>query len=65
MKLKDIAKVYANVGVIYSPFNNGGVVYSPFNEELTPLLDREVVWLDTEDDILLIKIERGEKHEKE
>lgn len=62
MKLKDIANVACTNIKVYA---NGESVYSPFSGEPTSLLEREVVWLDSEDDILLVGIEGGEKHEKE
>lgn len=62
MKLKDIANVACTNLKIYP---DGKSAYSPFSGELTPLLEREVVWLDSEDDILMVGIEGGEKHEKE
>ena len=40
-------------------------VYSPSKGTLTPFLDRKVAWLDAEDDIIVVGIEGGEKHEKE
>lgn len=40
-------------------------VYSPSKGTLEPFLDRKVAWLDAEDDILVVGIEGGEKHEKE
>lgn len=40
-------------------------VYSPSNGTLKPFLDRKVIWLDAEDDILVVGIEGSEKHEKE
>lgn len=62
MKLKDIANVACTNIKLYA---DGKSVYSPFSGELTPFLDREVVWLDAEDDIIAIGITGGEKHEKE
>lgn len=62
MKLKDIANVACTNVKLYA---DGKSVYSPFSGELTPFLDKEVVWLDAEDDIIVVGIERGEKHEKE
>ena len=40
-------------------------VYSPSKGTLTPFLDRKVAWLDAEDDMIVVGIEGGEKHEKE
>lgn len=64
MKLKDIAdtsctnfKVYIGKDLV--------CVYSPFKGAPEPLLDKEVIWLDAEDDIIIVGIEGGEKHEKE
>lgn len=66
MTLKDIVKVsrtsfevYVGYKVVYSRFNGGhtGV--------LTPLLDKEVLWLDAGgDDIILIGIEGDDKDEE-
>ena len=62
MKLKDIANVVCTNLKIYA---NGKSVYSPFSGELTPFLDKEVIWLDAEDDVIVVGIEGSEKHEKE
>ena len=62
MKLKDIANVVCTSLKIYA---NGKSVYSPFSGELTPFLDKEVIWLDAEDDVIVVGIEGSEKHEKE
>ena len=62
MELKDIANVACTNIKVYA---NGESVYSPFSGELTPFLDKEAIWLDAEDDVLVVGIEGGEKHEKE
>ena len=62
MELKDIANVACTNIKVYA---NGKSVQSPFSGELTPFLDKEVIWLDAEDDVLVVGIEGGEKHEKE
>ena len=41
------------------------LVYSPFKGDFEPFMDRKVLWLDAEDDIIAIGITGGEKHEKE
>ena len=37
-------------------YMNGDLVYSPFNGKLAPFLEREVLWIDAEDDIIKIGI---------
>lgn len=50
-------KVYIGDDVVYTQFSG---------KKVTPFLNRRVLWIDSQDDILLIGIdEGGEEHEKE
>ena len=53
MKLKDIQSISCTNMKVYI---GGKMVYSPYNGNLKPYLDREVVWVDAEDDILVVGI---------
>ena len=62
MKLEDLVKlVYTNFKI----YIGDELVYSPFKGDFEPFMDRKVLWLDSEDDIIAIGITGGEKHEKE
>ena len=62
MKLEDIVKlIYTNFKI----YIGDELVYSPFKGDFEPFMDRKVLCLDAEDDIIAIVIEGGEKHEKE
>lgn len=65
MKLKDIQSISCTNMKVYI---GGELVYTPLKGDMEPLLERKVVWLNSEDDILevgLTRNEGGEKHEKE
>lgn len=53
MKLKDIHGISCTNMKVYV---GGKMVCSPFKGNLKPYLDREVVWIDAEDDILVVGI---------
>ena len=53
MKLKDIQSISCTNMKVYV---GGKMVCSPFKGNLKPYLDREVVWGDAEDDILVVGI---------
>lgn len=53
MKLKDIRDISCTNMKVYV---GGKMVYSPFQKNLKSYLDREVVWIDAEDDILVIGV---------
>ena len=46
-------------------FMGDKLVYSPFAGGLAPLLDRRVLWIDAEDDILLIGVAEGGDEDEE
>lgn len=53
MKLKDIRDISCTNMKVYV---RGKMVYSPFQKNLKSYLDREVVWIDAEDDILVVGV---------
>lgn len=53
MKLKDIQSMACTNMKVYV---GGKMVCSPFKGNIKPYLDREVVWVDAEDDILVVGI---------
>lgn len=53
MKLKDIQSISCTNMKVYV---GGKMVYSPFKGGLKSYLEREVVWIDAEDDILVVGV---------
>lgn len=53
MKLKDIRSISCTNMKVYV---GGKMVCSPFKGNIKPYLDREVVWVDAEDDILVVGV---------
>ena len=53
MILKDIRSMACTNMKVYV---GGKMVYSPYNGNLKPYLEREVVWIDAEDDILVVGV---------
>lgn len=51
--LKEVISLLCTNAKVYM---NGDLVYSPFNGKLEPFLEREVLWIDAEDDIIKIGI---------
>lgn len=62
MILKDIRSMACTNMKVYV---GNKMVYSPYKGNLKSYLGRKVEWLDAEDDIIVVGIEGGEKHEKE
>lgn len=57
-----------SVGTHIKVYIGGELVYTPLKGDMESLLERKVVWLNSEDDILevgLTRNEGSEKHEKE
>ena len=62
MTLRNIASVSCTNLKVYIGHS---LVYSPSKGTLAPFLNRKVLWLDSENDIIVVGIEEGEKHEEE
>lgn len=53
MKLKDIRDISCTNIKVYI---GGKMVHSPFKGNIKPYLEKEVVWIDAEDDILVVGV---------